>query len=213
GAPVPVAYRGAFSGPSDNWADGWTALSTMGFLTNAVAAPVNTAPVITAPAANSTYTVNVGVNVSVTNLATDSDLPAQTLTFSLLSGLGSITTNGLFTWRPQVSDSGTTNVVTVQVSDDGTPALSATNMFSVIVNPLTPPTLGSVSYSAGQFSLTVDGQFGPDYVIQVSTNLATTNWVTVLSTNSPVVPFIFTDSATSDEPMKFYRALVGPPLP
>ncbi|HEX7858832.1 MAG TPA: hypothetical protein VF773_00755 [Verrucomicrobiae bacterium] len=32
GAPVAVTYRGAFSGASDNWADGWTALSTYGYL-------------------------------------------------------------------------------------------------------------------------------------------------------------------------------------
>ena len=32
GAPVAVAYRGAFSGPTDGWADGWTALSSLGYL-------------------------------------------------------------------------------------------------------------------------------------------------------------------------------------
>jgi hypothetical protein len=40
GAPVATSYRGAFSGPSDNWADGWSFLSTGGYL---VAAP----PVLT----------------------------------------------------------------------------------------------------------------------------------------------------------------------
>ncbi|MBC8003608.1 MAG: hypothetical protein H7X97_13565, partial [Opitutaceae bacterium] len=54
GAPVPVAYRGAFSGPSDNWADGWTALATMGFLTNATAAPANVINVTTDIAAGTT---------------------------------------------------------------------------------------------------------------------------------------------------------------
>jgi hypothetical protein len=32
GAPMAVNYRGAFSGPEDNWADGWTALSQYGYL-------------------------------------------------------------------------------------------------------------------------------------------------------------------------------------
>jgi hypothetical protein len=32
GAPTAVNYRGAFSGPSDDWADGWTALSRYGYL-------------------------------------------------------------------------------------------------------------------------------------------------------------------------------------
>ena len=32
GAPVATTYRGAFSGPTDDWADGWTALSSLGYL-------------------------------------------------------------------------------------------------------------------------------------------------------------------------------------
>jgi hypothetical protein len=39
GAPMAVTYRGAFSGPGDNWADGWTALSTLGYLAPAMPAP------------------------------------------------------------------------------------------------------------------------------------------------------------------------------
>jgi hypothetical protein len=87
------------------------------------------------------------------------------------------------------------------------------NIFSVIVNPLTQPLLGPVSYTSGQFSLTIDGQMGPDYVVQTSTNLTEANWMTVLSTNSPAMPFTYTDAAPSAEPMKFYRVLVGPPVP
>lgn len=44
GAPAPVNYRGAFSGPNDNWADGWTALSQLGYLKPAT--PGLTTPVI-----------------------------------------------------------------------------------------------------------------------------------------------------------------------
>jgi hypothetical protein len=36
GAPMAVTYRGAFSGPSDNWADGWTALSSLGYLSKVI---------------------------------------------------------------------------------------------------------------------------------------------------------------------------------
>ena len=32
GAPAAVGYRGAFAGPEDDWADGWTALSRYGYL-------------------------------------------------------------------------------------------------------------------------------------------------------------------------------------
>jgi hypothetical protein len=210
---VVANYRGAFSGSSDNWADGWSAISQEGFLALAGSAPANTPPVITAPAPNTIYTVNVGVNLSVTNSATDSDVPAQTLTFSLVSGSGSITPEGVFTWRPQVSDADTTNTVTVRVTDDGTPNLSADNTFQVVVNPLPLPTVSSSSYTSGQFSLSVAGQEGADYAVQVATNLASPVWVTVFSTNSPAMPFNYTDEDAGSAPQKFYRVIVGPPLP
>ncbi len=39
GAPVEVSYRGAFSGPTDNWADEWTTLARLGYLAPAQPAP------------------------------------------------------------------------------------------------------------------------------------------------------------------------------
>ncbi len=169
----------------------------------------NSAPSLTPV---SDQTVNVGVNVSAANVAADPDVPAQTLTFSLLTGPGSVDpASGLYTWRPQVTDAGTINAVRVVVTDNGSPALSATNAFNVIVNPLTQPNAGSAAYAGGQFSLTVSGQAGPDYALQVSTDLM--NWTTLLITNSPPLPFTFTDPNAGAQPMQFYRIKVGPPLP
>ncbi len=176
----------------------------------------NTAPVFSAPAAESVFTINPGVSLSVTNVASDADLPAQTLTFSLLSAPTNAVLNseGVLTWRPLLSQSDTTNVITIVVTDDGSPNLSAMNSYSIVVNPLTLPTLGSIASSSGAFSFTIDGQTGPDYAVQVSTNLATGDWITILSTNSPAMPFDFTDiDVDADAPVKFYRVLVGPPLP
>jgi hypothetical protein len=171
----------------------------------------------TAPSLNpvSDQTVNVGVTVNVANAATDPDVPPQTLTFSLLAGPGNATLNsssGAFSFRPLVSQADSTNLFTVSVADNGTPSLSATQSFNVIVNPLPLPTIDSPSFSGGQFSLSVSGQTGPDYAVQISTNLAAGNWTTLYSTNSPTMPFTFTD-ANSTNGMQFYRIIVGPPLP
>lgn len=160
-------------------------------------------------------TVNVGVNVTINDVATDPDVPAQTLAYSLLSGpsgasLDSAT--GIFTWRPTVSAANTTNLIQVVVTDNGTPNLSATNSFNVIVNPLTQPNIITPSYSAGQFSLSVSGEAGPDYALQVSTNLSCGSWVTLLETNSPPSPFTFIDTNAIGA-AQFYRIIVGPPLP
>jgi Pectinesterase/Bacterial Ig-like domain/Immunoglobulin domain len=175
----------------------------------------NTAPVL-APVSGET--VNVGVNISITNAAYDPDVPAQTLAFTLLPGSpGSITdlnaTNGVYTWRPTTAFAGTVNPIQIVVTDNGTPPLSATNSFSITVNPLTSPAISAPSYSGGQFSITVTGQAGPDYELQATTNLLSGPWVDVAVTNSPASPFTLTDPNAAAQPAQFYRVVTGPPLP
>ena len=166
----------------------------------------NTAPSL-APVAN--QIVNVGVTVSVTNVATDPDVPPQTLAFSQIAGPGSLDpVTGIFTWRPPVASSGTSNNVAVVVTDNGSPNLSATNNFAVIVNPVASPTATSAGYSNGQFSMTINGDAGPDYIVQTSTDLL--NWQSVFTNNSPAVPFTFTDTYTPASSLLFYRILLAP---
>ncbi len=182
-----------------------------------VNAPANTAPVFTAPITGSNFVINVGVSLTVACTATDSDTPAQTLTYSLLAGPSGAAVDsgsGNFTWRPNVFQSDSTNSVQVVVTDNGTPNLSATNSFTVTVNPLTAPTTSSSSYTGGQFSLNFSGQIGEDYALQATTNLAGGTWVTVATTNSPAtMPVSLKDPNAGSQPMQFYRIVTGPPLP
>jgi hypothetical protein len=68
-----------------------------------------------------------------------------------------------------------------------------------------------VSEGNGQFRLQVEGDFGPDYQIQIATNLDNpTPWVTVFATNSPAPPFLWLHTNYSESPMLFYRAVLGP---
>ncbi|MDR3459761.1 MAG: glycoside hydrolase family 98 domain-containing protein [Verrucomicrobiae bacterium] len=171
--------------------------------------PVNTAPNL---AAISSLTMGAGMTLNITNVATDSDIPAQTLTFGLLTAPTNTALNaasGVLTWRPLVAQANTTNPFTVMVTDNGTPSMSATESFVVTVNPLKPPQFSTPILSGGQLVLQATGDSGPDYQIQASTNLA--NWSVVFSTNSPVLPFTWTNSATSG-PMNFFRILAGPPF-
>jgi hypothetical protein len=172
--------------------------------------PVNTPPTLT-PIAN--QTVNVGQTVAFTASATDTDQPQQTLSFALLAGATNATLNtnsGVFSFRPLVTQANSSNNFTLQVADNGTPSLSATQAFSVIVNPLSLPGISNISVAGGQFSFSVSGQSGPDYAIETSTNL--TQWTSVFTTNSPALPFNWTDAATNS-PLRFYRVKLGPPLP
>jgi len=180
---------------------------------NATLTVANSAPSLV-PVSN--QTINAGMTLNVTNLATDIDMPPQTLTFSLLTGPSNslLNANGVFNWRPSVSQAGTINPVSVVVTDNGTPNLSATNHFTVTVNALTSPTAGSPSYAGGQFSVSVGGQVGPDYYLQANTNLSGGAWTTVATTNSPATtPIILTDPNAGSQLLQFYRIVTGPPSP
>ncbi len=95
----------------------------------------NTAPKLTAP---NTQTINEGQTLNVTMEATDSDVPANALTFSLDGGapLGAIIdpATGVLTWATGEGNGPSTNKITVRVSDNGVPSLSAMAQLMVIVN-------------------------------------------------------------------------------
>lgn len=122
---------------------------------------VNSAPVL---AAVSNQFVTEGSTLLVNLTATDADLPANVLAYSLVSGPAGMTVDtirGTLTWVPTELQGLSTNVVTVRVSDNGTPALSATATFTVVVGeanraPVLTP-IGEQRISAGQvfmFALT-----------------------------------------------------------
>ncbi len=77
----------------------------------------------------------------VTNTATDPDLPANPLTYTLLTAPAgaAISTNGIITWTPAVAQVPSTNVFTTSVTDTNSGAWSynqrsATNSFTVVIN-------------------------------------------------------------------------------
>lgn len=98
---------------------------------------INTAPTL-ATVPNQTTVADS--SVSFTAVAMDADVPAQTLTFSLGSGaptgaaINALT--GVFMWQPTSAQAPSTNLITIVVTDNGVPALSATKTFTVIVNPV-----------------------------------------------------------------------------
>src|SRR5213078_2293021 len=96
---------------------------------------VNAAPVLT-PLTN--QTVTAGIQVTITNTAVDPDFPTNVLSFTLDPGApggASINpTSGVFTWTPSAAQAPSTNLITVRVTDDGSPALSDAKSFTLVVN-------------------------------------------------------------------------------
>jgi hypothetical protein len=117
---------------------------------------INSAPVLT-NLNNTVFTINELTSISLTNKATDTDVPTNVLTYELLSALSGATVDpatGIFTWTPSEAQGPSSNSILVRVFDDGTPSLSATQRFSIVVNEVNlPPVLSPIvdrTVDAGQ---------------------------------------------------------------
>ena len=176
--------------------------------------PTNTASLLlpTPPllAAFTNQTIIAGANLSVASQASDTNKPPQALGFSLSvapSGAGINANSGLVNWRAAIAQGGTSNQFTVVVTN--TSSLGATQSFWVGVVSPHKPALSTPTLSGGQFFFTLNGDIGPDYIIQGTTNLASANWPTIFTTNQPTLPLQWTDTNTM-RPQFFYRILLGP---
>lgn len=100
---------------------------------NAVASGTNAPPVL---ASIGNKTVIEGSLLTFTATATDTNVPAQALTFSLDAGApagAAITPTGTFTWAPDESQGPSSFNITIRVTDSGSPVLSDFETISVTV--------------------------------------------------------------------------------
>jgi len=100
------------------------------------------------PIANAT--INEGTLLTFALNATDSDVPAQTLTYSLLAGAPTGASvdpvTGVFTWTPTEAQGPGTYSITLRATDNGSPALTASQTISVTVNEVnSPPVLAAIA--------------------------------------------------------------------
>ncbi|MDA1054741.1 MAG: carboxypeptidase regulatory-like domain-containing protein [Planctomycetota bacterium] len=107
---------------------------------------INEPPVLTTIGNKS---VDEGSLLTFTASASDPDMPANTLTFSLVAGAPAGTSidpgSGVFTWAPTESQGPGTFNVTVRVTDDGTPNLDDFETIEVTVGEVNePPVLASI---------------------------------------------------------------------
>lgn len=119
--------------------------------TNFTIGSANRAPVLTNPGNR----VIAEENLLAFNLsATDPD-GGQTLTYSLVAGPPGVQVSsiGQFSWRPTEAQGPGTYLVTVQVSDNGNPSLSASQSFQVQVTEVQKIVTGTVNFSTAPGTL------------------------------------------------------------
>ncbi len=169
---------------------------------------VNQAPLLV-PVLNQVITA--GRVLTITNSASDADVPVQALTFRLSGAPVGATidpNSGLFTWRPAIAQSPSAPTIAIIVSDNGIPSMSATQSFVATVTRPATPNLSAISLTGNQIGFQISGDQGPDYIIQNSTNLVI--WSSVATSTPATLPFSWMDTNAATLPVSFYRVLLGP---
>jgi hypothetical protein len=167
---------------------------------------VNSKPVLQTIAGQ---TAHLGSVLTVQAVATDSDIPSNTLTFSLTASPANMTitpAGGLITWSPSQTQTGSFTV-TVQVTDNGVPPLSDTTSFQVTVTGQAPY-LQIIPLGSGLMQLTITGDTGFTYEIQNSQDVI--NWSNLLQFNLTTSPYPYVDPASPTNAHRFYRLKLIP---
>jgi hypothetical protein len=168
----------------------------------------NRPPVLTPIADQTIYALTT---LLLTNTATDPDLPAQVLTFSLDPGApagASIgATNGVLLWTPAQAEAGT-NAITVRVTDNGTPNLS--DAWTFMVNVLPRPVLEKLTLSSGTAFLTWSSISAATYRVQFKTNLTDASWVDLVPDVSATGTTASTTNTMATTATQFYRVFMVP---
>jgi hypothetical protein len=185
------------------------------FITFTAPAAVNQPPVM---AAISDQILNSPRQINLRLMATDAETPSGDLVFSLVSGPpgATVTPGGIFSWK---AERGASHLVTVKVTDNGSPPLSDTSSFRVMVATANSKaksipdgsTLSWVAETSPEKRLLFTSDLGlgdADYVhyLQASEDLRT--WTTIkVITDREGPPDLIQDAAAEGARMRFYRII------
>ena len=165
----------------------------------------NSAPVLHAIGSQSVF---LAQTVAFVATASDPD-PGQALRFSLDAGAPPGATidpvTGAFTWTP--SAIGTT-VITVRVTDNGSPALD--DYENVAVHVTGPPSFATPSISGSDLTLTWPATFGRTYRVEFKNNLNDPDWILLGQELTATSDTLSISDDVSGSPQRFYRLVVVP---
>jgi uncharacterized repeat protein (TIGR01451 family) len=214
GGSATLSLSGSFaaSGNSTNFAQVTAGLPDPQLTNNSgliVVIVTSNHPPSISPIAN--QTTDAGSVVSVTVQATDPDA-GDTLTFSLGPGApagSGISPSGLFSWTPTQAQASSTNLITVWVTDNGSPSLSATQTFYVVVRALVleVPVIDLLERVPQGYLVYFTANAGQAYTVEYQDSVASGSWQTLVTV--PPQPedtrVIAQDFNTAGKPQRFYR--------
>ncbi|HTR42226.1 MAG TPA: LamG-like jellyroll fold domain-containing protein [Pseudomonadales bacterium] len=156
-----------------------------------------------------------GQTLTFSNSAADPYAPPRTIGWSVGGVPAGITINpvtGVLTWRPTIAQSPATYSFFITATDNGSPALSAVQYPLVTVLTPSEPQILFPDFAGGFFTFSINGNPGPDYYIDSTTNLGPTAvWLPLFTNSAPAsLPFVWTDLINPNIPRQFYRVRLGP---
>ena len=112
-----------------------------------------------------------------------------------------LSTSGLISGVPASSG---TNIFIVRLTDHN--SLTVTRSLTLITDP--KPVLSLPVWLTNRFQMRLTGATNQTYSVQVSTNLVSTNWFTLMTTNLSASPALIQDNQATNK-QRFYRVKVG----
>ncbi len=177
-----------------------------------IVAPITPSNYPPALAAIPGYSIHAGCVLTVTNSATDPNIPPLPLTFSLDPGAPPGVTidpaSGLLSWTVPAAYANTTNTITVRVTQTSAPDLSDAQSFAVVV--AAPPALQPFQLSNGVAQLAWNTIPGQSYRLQYKSTLADTNWTDLLPDITATTSMATASDTVGAAPQRFYRILILP---
>ncbi|MFM1769705.1 MAG: hypothetical protein RJA22_2234 [Verrucomicrobiota bacterium] len=151
-----------------------------------------------------------GFPLTFTAAAVDPDVPPQLLTYSLDPGAPTNASvhpvSGVFSWTPEAGQSGSTNAITLRVTDNGPLGLTDARTFAVVVRTglvlggVTPGPAGTIQFSVG----TVPGR---TYRLQYKNGLADPGWTDLPPDRVATGSSLLISDAMGAQPQRFYRVV------
>jgi hypothetical protein len=210
GRPVDVVSFGAQAEDVSmgRYPDGSANIYTMIHPTPRISNVLNNTPPVITPIGNQYVYLGQAMNVSVK--ATDSDVPTQTLTYTLdLGAPNNASINpatGLLSWAPTSDQVSNTYPFTVRVTDNGVPPASSTQAFTATA--LNPPSLGVVGLNGNTLTLGWQSVPGRVYRVEYKDFVSASAW-TALGTDQPGTGGVLTLTVNViATPQRYYRILI-----
>jgi len=168
---------------------------------------VNSPPVLAPP---SDHLAVIGNQLTITNSASDTDLPPNTLTFSLDPGApaGAVIdpVSGVITWTPTANQGPETYVVTVRVTDDGIPGLSDARTIRITV--VFPPVIESIVLSGETVALSWSAIPGQTYRVQFKSDPGESTWSDLEGDVTADRPSAFKTDLVNEHAQRYYRVVL-----